>query len=685
MAPIESLSFPHRDTIRAILTQREPNSKVERLLTAAARARSTGDLAAAETLYRQVVALDPAHYGALHNLGVIATIAGRLPEASDWYERALRVDPDAADTHSNLGVVFKQRGDPERATLHLSEAIRLRPGYAQAHNNLGVVRMMVDDLDGALEHFQRALDLDPANGVAWGNAGRVLLLTRGASRALEPLRRAVALAPRSVEARAALGAALGRLGRYSDAMVQFAGVLEQLPDHIEVLADLVHMRQHVCDWTRLHEDASRIRRYVASAERCGVSPFFFMMLPGTTAMEQKRCAELFARSLRPKRGGAAAGPGFTFSRAQRRRLRVGYLANHFHEHATMRLLVGVLERHDRDRFEVVGLPCDPDSTAATLPRLRAALDDLVDLRRFGDDEAARAIHTRGIDILIDGQGYNRGARPGILARRPAPVQAAYLVYPGTTGADFIDYLIADRVVIPPELASAYTERIKYLPGCYQSNDDRRPIPAPPGRAVLGLPAEGLVFCCFNQTYKITPEVFDIWCRLLREVPGSVLWLWSSNAEAPGNLRREAGARGVDEARVMFAGTLPAAEHLARLSQADLFLDTYPCNAHTTASDALWAGVPVVTRSGDTFVSRVGASVLHAAGLSDLVTTTISEYEALALKLARAPSALAAVRARVGASRAASPLFDTARVTRELEALYEEMWREYLGSPPGAAP
>src|SRR5262249_9654738 len=268
-----------------------------------------------------------------------------------------------------------------------------------------------------------------------------------------------------------------------------------------------------------------------------------------------------------------------------------------------------------------------------------------------DAAAARAIHERGIDILIDGQGYTRGARPGILARRPAPVQAAYLVYAGTTGADFVDYLIADRFVVPPGRGGEYSEKLRYLPNSYQCTDDRRAVPAAPSRGECGLPGEGLVFCCFNQTYKILPGMFDIWCRLLAAVPGSVLWLWASCSGAPENLRREARARGIGEERLVFAPTVPADRHLARMALADLFLDTLPYNAHTTTSDALWCGVPVVTCAGETFASRVAGSLLQAAGLSDMITESLTEYEALALGLASDPRALSDVRKRVAACRA----------------------------------
>ena len=646
------------------------------------RARSAGDLGTAEQLYHQVVELDPRHAGALHNLGVIAMLAGSRSRAVEWYERALQARPDAVDTHSNLGVVFKDLGETGRAVHHLTEAIRLRPDYAAAYNNLGAVFMDLDDPNAAYSNFRRAAELDPNDGVAWSNAGRALLMSGALALALEPLQRAVALAPGLPEAHASLGAALYAQGRYPEALRSLERSLALRPGQVEILADVVHMRQRMCDWTGVADNVAEVRRYVATAARCTVSPFYFSVMPGTTALEQRQCAEKYARYQIARTSRQRRSPPFAHSRAARSKLRIGYLHAHFQEHATMHLLAGVLEHHDRARFEITGFQCAPAPKLAIASRARAEFDELVDLHALDDEEAARAIHARGIDILIDGQGYTRGARTGILAHRPAPVQAGYLVYPGTSGGEFLDYYIADRFVIPPDQSVTFSERIKYLPNCYQCNDAARPLGVPPGRGPCGLPENGFVFCALNQNYKITPEIFDAWCRLLRAVPDSVLWLWPSNVHAVENLRREAQTRDVDPDRLVFAQTLPPQQHWARIALADLFLDTFPCNAHTTASDALWAGVPVVTWCGETFVSRVAGSLLHAIGLPELVTTSLADYETLALGLARDPGALSALRRRLIANRATAPLFDTQRSTRDLESVYEEMWREYVEGDQG---
>lgn len=661
----------------------DPGEQIRQLLAAALRARSAGDFAAARRLYLQILEFDSAHHAALHDLGVIAAISGQLGQAVQWYEQALRAQPAAADSHSNLGVVLKELGEVDRAIGHLTEAIRLRPEYAQAHNNLGTALLAQNDLTGALAHFRRATELKPEDAVAWANTGRVLLQLHGADAALGPLQSAVALAPNLVDARSALGAALFALGRYPEAIAQLEQALKAGPGRIEILADLVHARQHTCEWAGLGEHAATIRRHVVTAGHSKVTPFFFMMLPGSTASEQKLCAEKYAREQFGWAIRRRPSLGFAFERRPKHKLRIGYFTAHFHDHATMHSLAGVLELHDRARFEIVGLSHGPESSDAMRKRALAALDEFVDLRTMTDENAAHAIHARGIDILIDAKGYSRAARPAIVALRPAPVQAGYLVYPGTCGGDFLDYYIADRHVVPPGNARAYSERIKYLPDIYLCNDSARPQIAPPARSACGLPENGFVFCCFNQTYKMTPAVFDVWCRLLDAVPGSVLWLWASNPYAPDNLRREAQARRVDPRRLVFAQTLrPAEQHRARISLADLFLDTLTCTAHTTASDALWAGVPLVTCTGDTFTQRAAGSILRAMGLPELVTTTLSDYEALALKLAREPDSLGALRRRVADNRATSPLFDTAKQTRALESVYEEIWREYVEGGPG---
>jgi predicted O-linked N-acetylglucosamine transferase (SPINDLY family) len=346
----------------------------------------------------------------------------------------------------------------------------------------------------------------------------------------------------------------------------------------------------------------------------------------------------------------------------------------------------VLERHDRSRFEVFVYSHGRSDGSAMRQRIEGAAEHFADLQASSIADMAHRIRDDEIDILVDLKGYTQHSRPPLFAMRAAPLQVSYLGFPGTTGADYIDYVIGDPVVTPLEHAPFYSEKIAQLPGCYQCNDGTRPIPRPPSRSSQGLPEDGFVFCAFNQPYKISPEVFDVWCRLLNAVPGSVLWLLAWNKDAPIALRREAQARGVDPSRIIFAPSVPQSEHLDRIGCADIFLDTWPCNAHTTASDALWAGLPVLTLSGRTFASRVAGSLMRAVGLPELVCDDVSGYEGLARELASDRGRLEQLRARVRDARHTSSLFDGTVTARGLELVFERMWERALsGQSPEHLP
>jgi protein O-GlcNAc transferase len=360
--------------------------------------------------------------------------------------------------------------------------------------------------------------------------------------------------------------------------------------------------------------------------------------------------------------------------AERGRIRVAYLSADFRGHATAYLMAGLFKQHDRSRFEIIGVSFGADDGSDMRAQLAGSFDQFLDVSAQGDREVAELLRQRGVDIAVDLKGHTEAGRPGILAYRPAPVQVTYLGYPGPLGLDFIDYVVGDKVILPLDQQPFYAEKFVHLPGTYQVNDSQRVIATrAPTRAELGLPSDAFVFCCFNHTWKITPAMFDIWMRLLRSVDGSVLWLFQSNDPACANLRKEAQARGIDPARLVFAPFRDQAEHLARIACADLFLDTLPCNAHTTASDALWAGVPVLTALGETFAGRVAASLLHGVGLPELITESLPEYEALARKLATDPALLQSLRRKLAHNRSRCALFDTARFTRHLESAYTTMW------------
>ncbi len=433
-----------------------------------------------------------------------------------------------------------------------------------------------------------------------------------------------------------------------------------------------------CEWDAFDGWQAHALAALSDPGVAALSPFHLLSLPGISAAQQQACATRWMSARLAASTADRALLALEFAAARRlphAKIRIGYLSCDFHQHATALLMVEMLEAHDRERFELHAYSYGADDGRGMRQRLTAPFERFNDIVALDDLQAARAIHADGIDILVDLKGFTAGTRTTLLTYRPAPLQVSFLGYPGTLGGAFCDYLVSDRFITPPGTAADYSEALAHMPHSYQPHGRRAEIGTAPTRAAAGLPDAGLVLCCFNQAYKFTPEVFGIWCDLLAQVPGSVLWLLRAE-HAEGNLRREGMARGIAPQRLVFAADLPQAEHLGRLQLADLVLDTSPYNAHTTASDALWAGVPVVTCAGQTFASRVAGSLLHAVGLPELVTHSLADYAALAMALATDQPRLQALRAKLARQRTGAPLFDVAGYTLGLEALYEQMWQRH---------
>lgn len=645
------------------------------------------DLKAAEEIARAALARSPQDGEAQYLLGSSLLFQNRFAEASAPLSGALERAPRRGVGH-RLGYCRLALGEFRQAEELLRREVAAYPDLIDAWNALGVALISQSRPQDALEVFLEAARRDPRSAVAHTNVANVLGdLGRGAE-ALPHLQQAVALDPGLADAHYNLGALLHGLKRHEEAVASLEQALRLAPGMTYALSHLVWNELAICRWDKLAARVEALRAQVRSGSNV-VEPFTFLAV-SHSAEEQRLCAERHVREKLPAR----FAPLWQGARYRHDRIRLAYLSADYHEHATAYLAAGLFERHDRARFELIGVSYGPDDASPMRGRLERAFDRFIEARNRSDEEVARLLVALEVDIAVDLKGHTTGARPGILAHRPAPIQAAYLGYPGTMGAPFIDYLLADRFVIPQDERRFYTEKVVYLPGCYQVNDAQRAIaPRTPSRAAAGLPGDGFVFCCFNNNYKILPPVFGAWMRLLRDVPASVLWLLEDNAAAKRNLQEAARARGVDPARLVFAGRLPPAEHLARHSAADLFLDTLPYNAHTTASDALWAGLPVLTCAGATFAGRVAGSLLSAVGLGELVTGSPQEYEALALALARDPGRLAGLRETLARNRAAAPLFDTDRFRRGLEAAYTAMWeawqrgeapRGFAVGPDGAA-
>lgn len=619
---------------------------------------------------RRAVALAPNHADAHVVLGHALRQAGELDEAMTFYIRALELRPEYGPVYSDLGCLLSEMGQHEEACEVHAKALQFAPDYAEAYNNLGIALRGLGRYEESAEHYRRAIKLKPDYAEAWSNLGTTFDLMGRHGEAVDAYRRAVAIKPDMAVAYVNLGGSLWEQNKIAEAISAYGYSLSLDPTQHHALVDLYNLRRNACDWRDLGAQETKI---LADTYRRGkaVAPFPLLNIQGDPAEEQI-CAREWAKTItkigRPDFEHAALP-----SAANPRRLRIGYLSADFCRHATAALISELIERHDRARFEVFAFSYGRDDRSDMRARLIKAFDTFVDLQDLPHPEAARRIHADGIDILVDLKGYTTSTRTEILAHRPAPIQVNYLGYPGTMGAPFIDYLIADSFIVPRESQDFYDEQVVWLPNCYQPNDTKRRIaPNAPSRAECGLPATGFVFCCFNNTYKITPEIFDVWARLLLAVPGSVLWLLEANALVKENLRREAIARGADPDRLVFAPKIDLGLHLARHAHADLFLDTLPVNAHTTASDALWAGLPVLTCAGKSFASRVAGSLLRAVGLPELVTDSLADYEAAALRLARDPAGLAAVRAKLVQNRESASLFDIDRYTRDLEAAYLRM-------------
>jgi protein O-GlcNAc transferase len=624
----------------------------------------TGDAEAAREHFQTVLRLDPRHVDAVFNLGVLALQREDLDQARGWFEETLARAPQYVDATVSLGTVLQKQGRLTAAREQYLAALRLAPGLADAHGGMAFVCLALGRSREAVDHLKATLQAEPENR-------DVLSALAGALFEVGELDEAETLAQRVCElapADAAAYATLANIYIVRGQLDRAIATLESgyaLTNASSLLGMLTYQLRQTCDWDKWHAAWDKIAPEIERSSALG-SPFWLLCEP-TSARQQLSYTQRWAAS----RFNARTVPARAATIAPRRhpRLRVGYLSSDLQEHAAAYLIAEVLELHDRERFEIFAYSHGPDDRGAMRPRVAAACEHFVDIAWEPDDLAAERIRNDELDILVDLKGYTAGDRLTIMAQRPCDVQVTWLGYPGTTGATFMDYLIADAFIVPPEREPAYSERIVRMPHCYQPNDRKRVIAEPLRRPEYGLPERSFVFCCFNQTYKITSDIFAVWMQLLRAVPDSVFWLLESNRWAKQELLKRAQVHGVAAERLVFASRVPYAAHLARYRVVDLALDTFPYTSHTILSDALWCGCPTVGLCGETFASRVSGSLLTTAGMPDLVTHRLSDYAHLAHRLAREPSFLCEIRARVAHARDRSPLFDSNAFTRDLERLY----------------
>jgi predicted O-linked N-acetylglucosamine transferase (SPINDLY family) len=670
-----------------------------------------GRLADAERIYQEVLERLPGHFDAWHLLGLVAAQTGRSERGLELITRAIALDPNVAVAHSNrakalndikryeeaivscdaatalspdLAAAYVNRGDAlaglrrhQAALASYDKAIALDPSVAEAHNDRANTLQSLNRYDDAVASYAAAIALKPDYAEAHSGRGLALQKLKRPLEALGSYNQAIALNPRHAEAYNNLGSLFVELRRYDEAIAAYATLMAIKPDYEFAFGTWLHTRMKICDWFDLDASIDRLARKVDAGEKAS-PPFPLLSMP-TSLEQQRKGAAIWSASIFPP--DPSLPP--IARRPRRSPVRVGYFSADFFNHATSWLIVGLFEQHDRSKVESIAFSFGPARTDEMVARLTAGVDRFIDVTNRPDLDVAALARSLEIDIAIDLKGFTTDSRTGVFAARAAPIQVNYLGYPGTMASEYFDYVIADEIVVPMDDSGHYSEKIVHLPGSYQVNDSRRVISDGVfDRAECGLPPTGVVYCCFNNNYKITPERFESWMNILRQVDGSVLWLFADNPRAVANLRKEAEGRGVSAERLVFAERMLQPDHLARHRVADLFLDTAPYNAHTTASDALWAGLPVLTRAGETFAGRVAASLLNAIGMPELITSSAQAYEALAIHLGRRPERLERLKQKLARHRLTTPLFDTVRFARHMEAAYAAMYDRYqAGLPP----
>jgi protein O-GlcNAc transferase len=616
------------------------------------------------THYDKALSLKPDYAEGWSNKGVTLHELKRYDEAITHYDKALSLKPDYAEGWSNKGNTLNELKRFDEAIAHYDKALSLKPDYHEGWSNKGVTLHELKRYDEAITHYDKALSLKPDYAEGWSNKGVTLHELKRYDEAITHYDKALSLKPDYAEGWSNKGNTLNELKRFDEAIAHYDKALSLKPDIDWIFGDLLHTKMKICSWSGLAESLEDISKKVVANERV-VTPFPLLALNDDALLHQKS-SKIYIQSRYPF--NPVLGP--ILKRPQSQKIRVGYFSADFHNHATGYLMAELFELHDKSKFELVGLSFGPIVNDEMRQRLEKSFDQFIEVGRKPDVEVARLSRDLNIDIAVDLKGFTQDARTGIFAHRAAPIQVNYLGYPGTMGADYFDYIVADKTLIPLESQSCYSEKVIYLPNSYQVNDRKRLISDKKfTRQELGLPENGFVFCCFNNNYKILPTTFEGWMRILKVVEGSVLWLFQDNSWVAENLKKEAEKQGIAAYRLVFAERLPLPEHLARHRQADLFLDTFPYNAHTTTSDALWAGLPVLTLMGGSFASRVAASLLNAVGLPEFITITQDEYESLAIELAKSPQKLASIKQKLANNRLTSPLFDTPLFTKNLEAAY----------------
>jgi len=628
------------------------------------------------TSYDRAIELKRDYAKAFNNRGNVLRDLKRLEEALTSYDRAIELKLDYAEAYNNRGNVLRELKCLEEALISYDKAIQYKPDYAEAYSNRGTVLQEFKRLAETLASYDKAIELKPDYAEAFNNRGIVLQELKHLDAALTSYDRAIELKPEYAEAFNNRGNVLKELKRLDEALASYDRAIEFKCDYEYLFGTVLLTKMFMCDWQNFEANQNTLSLKINEGKK--VSSSFSVLALIDSPSLQRKTSEIRVKDKYPINPSLGSIPKYL----RRNKIRIGYFSADFHNHATAYLMAELFELQDKDKFELIAFSFGPDKKDEMRQRLSKAFDQFVDVRLKSDKDIAIMSRDMEIDIAIDLKGFTLDQRAGIFSYRAAPIQVNYIGYPGTMAAEYIDYIIADSTIIPDKSKQHYSEKVIHLPHSYQVNDRQRVITDKVfTKEELGLPNDSFVFCCFNNNYKITPNTFDRWVRILNVVEGSVLWLFEDNPSAVVNLRKEAKARGLDPRRLVFARRMKLPEHLGRHRAADLFLDTLPYNAHTTASDALWAGLPVLTCMGESFASRVAASLLNAIELPELITTSQEQFEALAIELATHPTKLKAIKEKLDRNRLTTALFDTTRFTKHIEAAYTKMYERYQADLP----
>jgi protein O-GlcNAc transferase len=627
----------------------------------------------ARTAYENAIKAEPGSSGARLGLGSVCLSLKQFNDALAFYSEVLEVEPELVEAWIGRGNALSQLMRYEQALAAYETALTLKPELAEAW--LGHAKVVFDlrRFEEALASYEKALAIKPELAEAWFGLGNVRLQFKRYEEALSSFKKALTHKPELAEAWCCVGNLFVELKRYNEAIVAYDQALRFKPDLRDVEGARLNTKMLLCDWIGFDAECSSLTSAVKN-KKPNTGPFNFLTV-SSSAEDQLQCAALWVAENCPPTQNVVRRGGHS----RHEKIGIAYVSADFREHHPVAFLIaGMLEAHDKSRFDVTAISLGPDDNSQMRQRLKSSVDHFIDANTLNDNEIVNLVRSSEIDILVDLTGFTAGSRTRIFAARSAPIQVNYLGYPGTMGAHYIDYILSDRFVIPGEMREFYSEKVVYLPDSFMANDSKRRISERLWlRSECNLPEDGFVFCSFNRTYKIVPQVFNIWMKVLQQVDKSVLWLSSTNETAVRNLRGAAQVRGVDPSRLVFAEQVPLNEdHLARHRLADLFLDTLPYNAHTTASDALWAGLPVLTCLGQTFAGRVGASLLNALNLPELIANTPEMYEQMAIDFGKYPEKLAVIKSKLATNLRTAPLFDTKRFTKNIEAAYVEMFQRH---------